>query len=379
MCFRKRFCSGSGLQSNLRSALLLLALCVYACSCTKQPSDSPVVILDSAVRSGTYILCEGLWRQDNSTLLRFDATTGVVTKDVFALINPGLRLGDTGNDMVLKGDTLYIAVSTSKTIEILRASTGKWLGRIRLAGVLQEPRCITIVSDSVGFVTNLNDDSVTEFNPTTFTVRTGRIPVGPAPEGIASTARYVFVANSGYGDYRAKEPKAGTISVLDVRTHEEIRLLKGVPNILRLCVSADKRRLYAAYQHLLSQKDSLGGIVEYDAETLQELRRWRMKRPGSPHLSGAGDTLVFLSDARLLTIMLRDADAMPRVVVSNPTAQASVPDVWYGLGIHPVTGQLWVANVRNYTVNGEVIVFTPDGKLVRRFDVGLNPNSFAFF
>jgi DNA-binding beta-propeller fold protein YncE len=324
---------------------------------------------------GAYVLCEGLWRQDNATLTRFDASTATVTNDVFSRINPGLRLGDTANDMVLKGDTLYIAVSTSRTVEIVRASTGVWLGRIRLAGNRPEPRYCTIVNDSVAFVSTLNDDSIVEFNPTTFAVRPQRISVGPAPEGIASTARYVFVANSGFGDFRAGEPKAGTISVVDVATRREVRTLTGVPNVTRLLISPDKSRLYAVYGHLFSQKDSLGGIVEYNTATLQELRRWRMKSPSAPAFSATADMLFYLSAAGVDALVLAGSGVQLPVSIVKSAARES----WYGLGVNPATAELWIANARDYTSNGEVIVVRTNGVVVRRFDVGINPNSVVFF
>jgi YVTN family beta-propeller protein len=357
--------------------LLLLLLCCVACKPPAEPDAGGSLgnpSKPSQATRGAYILCEGLWRQDNSTLSRYDAQSGDVVNDFFTRVNPALRLGDTGNDMAVKGDTMFIAMSTSRTIEMMRVSTGRWVGRIRFAGARQEPRRIALVSDSVAFVTNLNDDTITEFNPTTLHVGAA-IPVGPAPEGIVAAGGYVVVANSGYGDYRAKEPKAGTLSVIDVATRTEVRNVPNLPNVIGVIASPDKRRLYAAYKHLPSLKDSLGGIAEFDAQTFAELRRWRLKSPSSLAFSPSGDSLLFLSDAAVRVIALREARPQPREIVSNAEQSAT----WYGFRVHPVSGELWIANARNYVVAGEVICFSPDGKLIRRFDVGLNPNAFVFF
>jgi hypothetical protein len=347
------------------------------------PSDHVAAPVRNDQRSarGAYILCEGLWRQDNSTLSRYDDSLQTVINDFFSRVNSGLRLGDTANDMVLWGDTLFIAVSTSRTIEILRASTGVWIGRIRFSTARQEPRSLTIVNDSVAFVSNLNDDSITEFHPRTFQIRR-TIPVGPAPEGIASTDRYVFVANSGYGDFRAREPKAGTVSVIDLATHREVRTLTGMPNVTSVKVAPARQRLYAAYRHLFSQPDSVGGVVEFDAVTLQELRRWRVPAPASLTFTPSGDTLILRTQRGIEAILLRSSTDMagervlpPVLLFANTTPGAT----WYGLNIHPRTGNLWIANARNYTVDGEIIITRRDGSVVRRFDVGLNPSTIVFF
>jgi DNA-binding beta-propeller fold protein YncE len=347
-----------------------LVLIVGCQNVVKTVDTTPTV-----AESGAYILCEGLWRQDNATLSRFDAGSLQVSNDFFARVNAGLRIGDTANDMVLQGDTLFIAVSTSRSIEIIRASTGVWIGRIRLEGMRQEPRNITLVNDSTAFVSNLNDDSVTEFDTRTFAIRRERIAVGPAPEGIAATRKYVFVANSGYGDFRAQEPKAGTISVLDVATRTEVRTITGVPNVIALCTNPAKTRFYAFYKHLLSQRDSVGGIVEYDAESLQELRRWRMKSPSSPAFSMSGDTLFFLGENGVELLALKQQAPQPTLAVRKTETNA----LWYGLAVHPRTSELWICNARDYSVNGEVVVMRLGGEIVRRFDVGINPNTIVFF
>jgi hypothetical protein len=344
--------------------------------------NSPVVPVTTGIATGArgaYILCEGLFRQDNSTLARFDATSSTVVHDFFTQANPDLRIGDTANDMVLRGDTLYIAVSTSRTIEILRASTGKWLGRIRLAGTRQEPRYIAILNDTTAFVTLLNDDSVQEFNPRTFALKGAPIQVGPSPEGIAVSEKYVFVANSGFGDFRANEPKAGTITVLDATTKREVANLAGVPNVRELFLSPDKRRLYATYTHLYSQKDSLGGIVEFDSETLQERRRWRVREPLSTTFRN--DSLFCISARGVETIALQqNPSQFPNLALNLfLLIPAQSGNAWHSLVAHPSTGALWIGNAKNYQTNGEVLIFQINGTLQQRFEVGISPNTILFF
>ncbi len=357
------------------SLLLALALCLCSCESTPiQPEPTPVVL----GQNGAYILCEGLWRQDNATLSRYSATTNTVTNDVFTRVNTGLRLGDTANDMLIVGDTLYIAVSTSKTIEALHIKTGLWVGRIQLTG-RQEPRSLALVNDTTMVVSNLNDDSYSEFNPKTLTLRVARVPVGPAPEGITASGDRIFVANSGYGDFRANEPKAGTISVMQARTRTELQSLPDLPNAIEVTVRGTM--LYALYRNLPSLKDSSGnqipgGIVEYDLASLRELRRWRV-RAGDMRFSRNHDSLWFLNTSGAWLIGLAQSSAQPRLMIPRPTNET-----WYGMAIHPQTGAVWLCNARNYQTNGEVILYQKSNDtytIQQRFDVGLNPNTIVFF
>jgi hypothetical protein len=372
MLQQNRYCSTKRV-STLFCAIVLLAATLLSCC------QNPVAPATTGVASssrGAYILCEGLWRQDNATLARFDATSGTVVSDFFTQANPDLRIGDTANDMVLHGDTLYVAVSTSRTIEVIRASTGKWLGRIRFSGVRQEPRHIAILNDTTAFVTLLNDDSVQEFNPRTFALKGAPIQVGPSPEGIAITEKYIFVANSGFGDFRANEPKAGTISVVEVAGKREIALLRGMPNVREVLLSPDKRSLYATYTHLPAQKDSLGGIVEFDIEALLERRRWRVKEPLSITLRN--DSLFCISARGVEAIPLKQT--MPNLMLHQSLLiPAQTDNAWYSLAAHPSNGQLWIGNAKNFQTNGEVLIFQVQGSLQQRFEVGISPNTILFF
>ena len=368
------------LLKPLAEALETLAFAVFmtmffvAC---QQPASPPATLPVSALNDGgAYILCEGLWRQDNSTLWRYDDSTGAAVGDVFASANPSLRLGDTANDMLLAGDTLFIAVSTSRTIEILRASTAQWLGRIRFDNTRQEPRRLTLFNDSTAYCSNLNDDSISEFDTRSFSVRAPRIAVGPAPEGIAATRRYILVANSGFGDFRAADAKAGSISVVQPETRQEMRILQGFPNVTEILANKEKTRFYASYRHLPSKPDSLGGVVEFDAETFSEIRRWRAQTPSSLCFSATGDTLFFLGARGVLGVNLSgDAREEPFLALENPSSR----DYWYALAVRAETSQFWICNARNFSVSGEVLIYHTDKSLKSRFDVGLNPNRIVFF
>jgi hypothetical protein len=94
---------------------IVIAIASVLTSCEKSTQVVPILPLQpgGAVVRGAYILCEGLWRQDNSTLSRYDDSTQMVANDFFSRVNTGLRLGDTGNSMAQKGDTLFIAMSVS--------------------------------------------------------------------------------------------------------------------------------------------------------------------------------------------------------------------------------------------------------------------------
>lgn len=71
-----------------------------------------------------YVLNEGTWGSNNSSLSRVDLATGTINNNVFSAAN-GRGLGDVAQDIVVVGGKAYIAVSFSNTIEVLNLTDNK--------------------------------------------------------------------------------------------------------------------------------------------------------------------------------------------------------------------------------------------------------------
>ncbi len=363
------------MNHNRFFALYVACACalLLAVSCTDtdpvQPDENDSV--DSLAR-GVYILCEGLWKMDNSTLTRYNPDNGRVENNIFRRANPGLRIGDTGNDIVLRGDTAFVAVTTSRTIEVFRASTGRWLTRVQL-GEGKMPRYIAFAPDGL-YVSTYTHNTVSRLDPVTLLPVGADIFSGPAVEGIAYAGNAIFAANSGLGALQIDSPGAGTISVIRSGASAPDSLIASVPNVVELKASPDGTRLYAFSQEISSRPDLKPVIIEYNAHTFAELRRWEAEGAGSPCITPNGDSLFFVSKRGVEVIDLRSSGT-PAVVVQKDRPD----DNWYSLGLHPTDGTLWIGNARGFTTEGEVIIANRSGAYIKRFEVGLNPTAIVFF
>lgn len=357
-----------------RATGLVVLLSFVLVSCgeqASQPGDNEPV---ETLSRGVYILCEGLWKMDNSTLTRYNPATGRVENDFFRRANPGLRLGDTGNDIFLKGDTAFVTVTTSRTIEAFQVSTGKWIQRIRFDEARQ-PRYLALAPDGM-YVSNYTDNSISRFDPATFTVLTERIPVGPSVEGIAYARGFIFAANSGLGSLQIDSPHAGTLSVIRMGLSSEEKKLQAAPNVSELLVSPDGSKLYAISHEIAGRPDLVPTLIEYNVASLSETRRWQMPTIISPCLSSGGDSLFFISANGVDVLDLRFIGSIgARTIVTKDR----MDDHWYSLALHPQDGTLWIGNARGFTTEGEVIVADGAGNYIKRFDVGLNPTAIVFF
>ena len=326
---------------------------------------------DPLVQGGVYVLCEGLWSQDNSTL-SYLSPTGNVVRDVVSVYNSGTKLGDTSTDLVVKNDTLIIAVSTSKSICMVRKSDGKWLGRLSM--VSGQPYRLAMSSTGKLFCTNLNDDSITELDANSLTITVPRVAVGPAPEGIACADGKVYVAISGLGDLRKSEQGAGTVSVLSDYDLSVQTTFSDLPNVGEVCADASRHRVWVAYRHYASQPDSLGGIVEIDTRKDTIVHVWRMKVPTAIAVDSESGAVYVLNE----TGVVRIESNSPTPTLVAPHENKNGNDIWYSLGFDPIRKLIVVGNARSYVTDGEVILFRTDGTIEARLNVGINPTAFAF-
>lgn len=354
--------------------IFLLLLIFLFTSCVQIPNANDDNEFKPS-KKAAYILCEGLWNMDNSSLARYDFEASSVTNNFFSKVNTNLRIGDLANHLAIKGDTGFIAVTTAKTIEAFNLETGISVGRIKIEGN-SAPRKICIINDTLAAFTELYEHKIKFFNPKTIKLLDLEIEVGPAPEGIATDGHYLFVANSGYGDYLAHLPKAGTISVIDLKTMSEIYIINSGKNTVNIVYNKSINKIFAIYNNLPSLKDSIGGIVMINPDNFQIEKEWKTQAC-SLCFSDDGQTAYFIDKQGVSKINTTASGNEIIKVIQNP----NLKEIWYSLSYYGKDNSLWVGNARNYQINGEIIIYnlSDSSKISKRFEVGINPNTIVFY
>ena len=100
--------------------LFVFGLLIHACDDITD-KDSPEDNEGSNTETGTagiYVLSEGLFNLNNSTLMFHSLKNGQTDTDYFRSKNHR-GLGDTANDMAIYGSKLYIVVNVSSQIEVI--------------------------------------------------------------------------------------------------------------------------------------------------------------------------------------------------------------------------------------------------------------------
>ena len=117
---------------RLGKCFFLFPLFFIACD---DLEDKPSIVPESngdVFETGTaemYILSEGLFNQNNSSLARYSFNRQRCTNNYFSANNQR-GLGDTANDIAIYGNKIYVVVSVSSTVEVIDFPTGKSIRQI---------------------------------------------------------------------------------------------------------------------------------------------------------------------------------------------------------------------------------------------------------
>ncbi len=366
------FSASASVRALLGFALVCCLFALQSCSSDTSPSNDNRVSLDSSA----IVVNQGSFSSDNASLSRVHLNMDTVDLNWYSDANFGRKLGAVGNDIAFLGDTAFISVTNSHTVEVINAKTGKQLNTI-LFNAGEYPWKVVLLSSELGAASTTNGDGVRFFNPTTGVVL-DYVHTGPAPEGICTDGQYLWVANSGYGTLRAKEAKAGTISVIDIATKMEAYNLAADSNVTELQISDDHASVFAYYQSLYTNPSAKQGVIQYSASSKLELARWTCY--GYGYLNVQGSTVYLVgkldsADLNLYILKLNTAAPSPAFQILTTLPSSVSPN---GMSIDKRTGNLWLCDAADFSSRGNVLVYSPSGALLKSYQVGLNPGTVGF-
>lgn len=363
-----------------RALTKILPLLMLTLACDPEPVLlEPGQIIADAGHTGVFVLSEGLFNQNNSTLSWIDFNTGRPDSwdtgtgnsyDCFEKVN-GRRIGDTANDLLLYGSKLYIAVSESSTIEILDASTCSSIKQISLSrdGKASQPRRLAAAGGYVyaccfdGTVTRI--DTVTMMNDAT-------IQVGRNPDGICCAGDKLYVSNSGGLDVDNPDK---TVSVISLYYFAEVK---------RLSVRANPGNIYSDGDHVYVVSRGKFNYTTMNYDT-------RLHR-----IDATTDKVTDTYDIPILNMDIADGKAWfygygdggiiqvldlatGQILDSDFITDGTRVQCPYTIKVEPTTHKVYVCDATDYVTPGSLYCFSPDGHLLYSVPgIGINPNTIQF-
>jgi len=318
-------------------------------------TDNPIL---TGSDDGVYITNEGNFQFGNAAVSYYEEGLTDAIPDLFEPAN-ARPLGDVCQSMYFFNEKAYLVVNNSNKIEVVDEHS--FVSISTITG-FNSPRYFLPVSNSKAYVTDLFDDAISIVNLSNHT-RVGEIPIIGWTEEMALSYGNVFVTN------RQSDQLYIINSLTDAIT-DSISIGYGANSIVEdrngklwvLCSGHSDDNINASLHRINPIDQSLEETFTFDNSAAT---------PGRLNINGSLDTLYYLSN---------DVFQMPISSPSLPTEPLIPAESrnFYGLGIRPKTGDIFIADAIDFVQRGKVYVYQSNGELIQSFFSGIIPGDFYF-
>ncbi|KAA6349348.1 hypothetical protein EZS27_003259 [termite gut metagenome] len=353
--------------------LFLLCMLLNACDDMEDINETPGKE-NYPLESGTaelYILCEGLFNLNNSSLAHYTFGSNAIVTDYFRQINRR-GLGDTANDMAIYGSKLYIVVNVSSQLEIVDLKTGRSLNRIPFTtenGSSRQPRHIVFDKDKA-YICSF-DGTVARIDTASYRME-AQIRVGRNSDGICVQNNKLYVSNSGGLDSPNYD---NTVSVVDIPSFTEIKRIMVGDNPGKICADA-YGDVYVAVRGNPAGNNQSFIRIDSRTDNIADSYTDRVINFAIDNEVAYLCNYDYNTKSSQIKVFDIQTETVLRENFITDDTKITTP---YGINVNPYNGNVYITDACNYTVTGDVLCFNPQGKLQFRLnDVGINPNAVVF-
>ena len=238
----------------------------------------------------------------------------------------------------------YIVVNNSNKIEVVNANT--FVSVATITG-FNSPRYFLPVSNSKAYVTDLYDDAISIVDLSS-NQRTGEIACAGWTEELVLAYGKAFVTNR-------ERNQLYIINTMNDQLTDSIEIGAGANSIIEdrngklwvLCSGSNSNNINATLHRINPIENTVE--ISFTFNLANDL-------PRRLNINGTNDTLYFLNEG--VVQMPINANALPSTTLI-PTDGRN----FYGLGIHPQTKEILVADAIDYVQRGKIYVYQANGTL----------------
>jgi len=324
---------------------------------------------------------QGNFTQGNATLTEIIPDNGTATDGVFFSGN-GFFLGDIAQSVSIFDGKMYVVVNNSNVVRVLNPETFLQRFEITIAGGAS-PREIIRLNSSYAYVTNLFDNSISLIDLELNREVLPRLKVGLNPDRAFFHDGLAYISNNGFGadsTIFVIDPKLGEGTTGDITTHEVVDTLfvsRG-PGSVTL---DDQGRLWTVSTgfdgefdddfNIIPGTSEPGGVHVFDSETRAEVAFFELESAGSDIAFDPVTRNIFINSGGVRAIDTEELILQPGLLVEGSFFAL-------GLSSEEADPKLYLADAKDFSVNGEVFIHDTNGDFINSFDTGIIPGDFLF-
>lgn len=339
-------------------------------------SDDPEPLAPG--QAGFYIVNEGAWRNNNTSISYYDRSSNTVTNDVFAIKN-SRPLGDQSQSMTVIGDKGYIVVQNSKKIEVINANDFSSVTTI--TENIVSPRYLIAVSSTKAYISDWGTGGATGtikvLDLSTNTIVKTIEAVGAGTNRMIKVGNLVYVANSG-----AWGVTENTVKVIDIATDAITDTIETGENPNSLQVDKDGNLWVAASGEVAYNGDNsinIEGSIKGSISKITAGEEVFRKYVDDVTYSGVTSLSISVDGTQLYYLFNDAIYTMTTSAETLPVNMFKSPDHYYGLAIDPFDGSIIACKAPNFSSAGSIQIINPaTGSVEKSFTTGIAPNGCAF-
>jgi YVTN family beta-propeller protein len=346
-------------QLKINFLLAALALVATITSCHKDKVE-PDTTIPGSQRIGLYVVSQGGFFANNSTLTYYDYATKNLVPDQFFTANAS-KLGDTGNDAGIYGSKMFVVVNNSNKVTIVNSSNAKLIKQI----TLNQPRSVVFYKNNA-FVTSYSN-TVSVIDTTSLTI-TKTINVGRGPEQMVIVSGKLYVANSGGLDPTFDK----TVSVIDLASLTETKKITVITNPVTITADANGN----VYVLSLGDYGTIqAGMTIIDSTTDAVKSQTNLNLGYNIPIASYGDYVYYPTvDNKIAVYNVKTLSTTPNFITDGTTIVSP-----YAITVDSGTGEVFIADAKDYSSNGVVYAFDKTGKKEYSITAGINPGRITLY
>ena len=336
-------------------------------SCEKGGDDNNDIT--SPTNEGrVYILNEGVWGGNDAELSRYSATDNTIANDYFSSKN-GRGLGDVANDIEIYGGKMYVVVNYSNTVEVVDYKTGNSIQQIPLSG--KQPREVAFY-EGYAYV-SCYDKTIVKIDTATLSVVAQCQTEGGKCEDLYAHNGYLYVAHAWDQDASGATFYDSTMSVINLSTfavEEKITIGLNPKQVKPI----GQGRIMVVCNGNYADVASYLSVLDMGSKAVQKI-----DIPAS-NIAVYNDVYALVYNYDWATGQQMFTKINLTTFVDTPWSYAaSQPLVSpYGIGIDPVSQNVYIADAQNYQTNGDIYVFDAKGTFISKKECGVGPSKIVF-
>lgn len=352
-------------RKSCGAALSLLLVLSIGCK-----SDDKPQLIDPGMGPQVLVGCEGSLGNGNAALTLYKPQDKLLVEDVYKANNNGQQLGDVLESITELNGQLYLCINNSDKVVVLDENRFTQTGLINV----DKPRQLLKISNTKAYVSSLFNNKLYSFNPSTNTLTdTITLPYKNL-EGMLQTTTSTYVAM-----WDTANSQLYRINVLTDELSVFANLNTSAPQVVKEDRDGNiwvlSGNVYKQKNAALTKLNPVSGQIleQFPFATGVDVVRLEMNENR--------DTLYFIevdynggtNNNGVFRMSIRSSSLPTIAFVAGRPLQ-----YYWGVGIQPGTGNVFVANPKGFTQRGEVSVYNPSGDSLYSFSTGVGPGHFYF-